>query len=105
MILQPLVENAVRHGISVRTEGGKISVGARVDGERLTLNVVDDGPGLSSDTPDEEGRGVGLSNTRDRLVQMYGDAQTMSVVNGDRSGVTVTIDIPFATSPQLDSQS
>jgi two-component system, LytTR family, sensor kinase len=63
LILQPLVENAIRHGLSPRSEGGSVTVRAHIDGNRLTLSVADDGIGLAADRRD----GVGLSVTRERL--------------------------------------
>jgi sensor histidine kinase YesM len=71
LLLQPLVENAVRHGIARRTGPGRIDVGARSDGYRLVLTVQVTGPGFSA-TPSTSGAGVGLANTRARLEQLYG---------------------------------
>ena len=73
--LQPLVENAIRHGVARRSEGGKVVVSARrVDG-RLQLRVVDDGPGLAAEKVRE---GIGLRNTRDWLQQLYGSSQQLA---------------------------
>jgi two-component system LytT family sensor kinase len=76
MILQPLVENAIRHGIERMSEAGRIEIGALLEGEMLVLRVVDNGPG---DGPSTEGGGVGLRNTRARLEQLYGGAARFSL--------------------------
>jgi signal transduction histidine kinase len=101
MLLQPLVENAVLHGIAQRNRGGRVEVRAeRVDGS-LVITVLDDGPGL----PDgwEEGRsdGVGLSNTRSRLRRLYGARQRIEIANRAEGGLRLTLTIPFHTTSVL----
>jgi two-component system, LytTR family, sensor kinase len=98
LILQPLVENAVRHGIANRPEGGHIDVRARVDDARLVLRVTDDGRGDLAGGAD----GVGLGSLRRRLAALYGDRAT---VNIDRlaSGFTVTIGLPHKPADNLGS--
>jgi sensor histidine kinase YesM len=93
MGLQPIVENAVRHGIGRSSAAGRIEISAaRVNGN-LELRVQDDGPGLlSSDTPS---RGIGLANTRARLQQLYGDGASLAVANGDQGGAVVTMTLPY----------
>lgn len=94
LILQPLVENAIRHGIEPRASGGRVDIGAaRVDG-RLRLTVSDDGVGLR-ENPSHSGHGIGLSNTRERLARMYGDSHTFELRAGETGGVAVSIEIPF----------
>lgn len=90
LILQPLVENAVRHGIADRPEGGSVAVSARVEGERLVLRVIDDGTG----GPASAGDGLGMSSVRRRLAAAYGGRATFSI---DRmpKGFAVTIGLPF----------
>ena len=78
MILQPLVENAIRHGVEKMTEPGRIEIEAVLDGNTLVLRVSDNGPGESAE-PDSESGGVGLSNTRARLEQLYGAAAQFSL--------------------------
>ena len=92
MILQPLVENAIKHGISPRPEGGNIEVRAqRLDG-KLNVEIVDDGLGM----PEQEVQGgVGLINTRERLKHLYNDAHTFNVSSSPGSGVTIRISVPF----------
>jgi sensor histidine kinase YesM len=92
--LQPLVENAIRHGIAKRSRGGLVVVSARqVDG-RLQLRVVDDGPGLGAEKVRE---GIGLRNTRDRLQQLYGNAQQLSFRRPDSGGLEVLVELPWRT--------
>lgn len=100
-ILQPLVENAIRHGIEPRSEPGRVSVLARRDGEHLVLEVADNGPGLVDPPPagNGNGRGIGLSNTRARLQQLYGARQRITLANRAEGGVVVRIEIPWAIEP------
>jgi two-component system, LytTR family, sensor kinase len=90
-LLQPIVENAVRHAIAARPEGGRLEIAARLDGERLILSVADDGPGL----PEGGGvPGVGLSNTRARLAELYGAAARLDLDDTPGGGLTVTVSLP-----------
>jgi signal transduction histidine kinase len=93
LVLQPLVENAIRHGIAMRSAAGRLELGARRRGDRLELRVKDDGPGV----PEGHGLrlGVGLSNTRARLEQLYGDGFELVLENGDEGGFEVRLEIPF----------
>lgn len=93
MILQPLVENAVRHAILPREAGGAISILAARDGSSLTLAVRDDGPGLG---PDAESRGgVGLRNTRERLSELYGGGADLRLGASPGGGLEASIRLPF----------
>jgi len=87
MILQPLVENAVRHGIGQKIEGGEVRVSARVDADRLTLRVEDTGVGFGGERPG----GVGLTNTRDRLRHAYGDTAEFRIERLEPEGTTMVI--------------
>jgi len=92
--LQPLVENAIRHGVAKRSQGGKVLVSARrVDG-RLQLRVVDDGPGLAVEKVRE---GIGLRNTRDRLQQLYGASQQLAFRSPESGGLEVLMELPWRT--------
>jgi two-component system, LytTR family, sensor kinase len=92
LILQPLVENALRHGLLAKTGGGELRILARrVDGD-LHLQVEDDGLGLPESGPVE---GVGLSNTRARLRAMFGDAAKMHLSRGRHGGTCVDVRFPF----------
>lgn len=91
LLLQPLVENSVRHAIADRRDGGRIDVRAREGAERLTIEVEDDGPGIT-ETP---GNGIGLANVRDRLQHLYGDAQSLQLTRAAGGGTLVTIEVPL----------
>jgi len=94
MGLQPIVENAVRHGIGKSSAAGKIQItAARVNG-MLELKVEDDGPGLPPDGLTTS-RGIGLANTRLRLQQLYGEAARLALENGEHGGAAVTMLIPY----------
>jgi two-component system LytT family sensor kinase len=99
LILQPLVENAIRHGVSKRATPGTVGVTAERDGEHLRVNVYDDGPGLQGNGGAGEGggagRGVGLSNTRERLQQLYGGRQRFTLAAREGGGVEAALAIPF----------
>lgn len=95
LILQPLVENAIRHGIAPRAEPGRIEIRARREQDVLTLTVQDDGPGLANGHADKCKEGVGLANTRARLQQLYGPAHRFELRNGAGRGLAVTVAIPF----------
>jgi sensor histidine kinase YesM len=98
LILQPLVENAVRHGIADRVEGGQIDLTARVEESCLVLCVRDDGHGGESGGPD----GIGLTSVRRRLAALYGGRATL-VVEGGRAGFAVTVGLPLVPRDDLDS--
>lgn len=90
-VLQPLVENAIKHGVAKRADAGRIDISARVVGDRLELSVRDDGVGMSPSQPE----GVGLSNTRDRLRTLYGDAATLAFSTPAEGGTEVVTTIPY----------
>lgn len=96
LLLQPLVENAIRHGVARRAGTGSIDISAKRDGLWLKVTVRDDGPGLSA-KPSPDGCGVGVSNTRARLLQMYGSSHHFSIENAEDGGVRVLVAIPFDT--------
>jgi signal transduction histidine kinase len=96
LILQPLVENAIRHGIGPRIGGGRLVIAARRTGDRLWLLVRDDGPGLSEARLNAFNKGrVGLTNTRSRLRHLYGDAHRFEFHEPADGGLAVTIEIPY----------
>jgi signal transduction histidine kinase len=89
LIFQPLVENAVRHGIADRPDGGRIAISARLTAGALRLRVADDGPGLG-ETP---ANGVGLASVRRRLAASYGDRARLEIETGTQ-GFAVTMTLP-----------
>ena len=95
LLLQPLVENAVRHGISRLDRPGHVEIQARREGNQLALSVLDDGPGLSSESKQREG--IGLANTRARLEKHYGAMQSFAYRNRDAGGLRVEVRIPLRT--------
>jgi two-component system, LytTR family, sensor kinase len=94
LILQPSLENAILHGIEPQARDGRIELVTRRDAERLRIEVRDNGGGLASTQIEE---GVGLSNTRARLQQLYGTEQEFTIANGTEHGAVVTMVIPFRT--------
>lgn len=94
LILQPIVENAIRHGIGQSSSAGRILISAsKVDG-MMALRVQDDGPGLLPRERSDD-QGIGLANTRARLQQLYGGDARLEIENCARGGVVVTVNIPF----------
>lgn len=92
-LLQPIVENAIRHGIAHCENEGVVEASARRDGRSLHLRVRDSGPGLSA--PAKNGHGIGLRNTRERLAHFYPDAYEMQAQPFERGGFEVAITIPY----------
>jgi LytS/YehU family sensor histidine kinase len=92
LILQPLVENAVRHGVSRASTAGRIDVSANVENGTLTLMVRDDGPGI--DTSALNGKGTGIRNTRERLTELYGADGRLDVRRESAGGSVAIITIP-----------
>jgi two-component system LytT family sensor kinase len=97
LILQPLVENAIKHGVSTTPGAGRVAISARREDGMLVLKVRDDGPGLSDSPqpPQRPGSGVGLANTRERLRQLYGDQQRLDLVNMPEGGLEVSVVLPW----------
>ena len=93
LILQPLVENAIRHGMNLVSMRFDISVKGRLEDGRLTLAVRDHGPGLPP--PDRLTRGIGLRNTAERLERLYGKRQSVRIENADGGGTIVELRVPL----------
>jgi len=91
-ILQPLVENAIRHGIEPQSAPGLVTISARSTNEMLTLTVRDNGPGMKMSA--EAPQGIGLSNTRARLVELYGSAARLVFNSSSEGGCSVELEIP-----------
>ena len=95
LILQPLVENAIQHGIAPLEEGGQIEISSRRAGNQMLLQVRDNGRGLLTNEI-KTGNGVGLSNTRARLKNLYGDAHQFGIsALPDGGGTSINLEIPF----------
>ncbi len=96
LLLQPLVENAVKYAVTPMEEGAEIALDARVVGDRLIVSVADTGPGLNDAAPKpNSSSGVGLANIRDRLAQAYGNDHRFELGPNHPHGLIVTIDIPY----------
>jgi two-component sensor histidine kinase len=93
LVLQPLVENAVRHAVSARTEGGAIRVEARLERSCLSLSVTDDGPQVSA-ARGQATDGIGFANTRERLHRLYGERQSFTAGERPGGGFRVAIMLP-----------
>lgn len=93
LILQPLVENAIRHGIERRASGGRIAIRAHRQGDALRLEVEDDGPGLNAGV-EHGGTGVGLANVRARLEQLHGSAGALRLESARGGSMRVVVIVP-----------
>jgi len=97
LLLQPLLENALKYAVSPREQGGRVRIEGRARGAMLEISVVDDGPGMSDDSRSGARRGgVGLRNARERLAVLYGDSYRFAVLNS-HPGVRVDMALPFET--------
>jgi LytS/YehU family sensor histidine kinase len=105
LVLQPLAENAIRHGMEDRSDAGRVEIRARREADTLILEVLDDGPGLRSGVSPGDGDGIGLANTRDRLARLYGSAYSVATRPArepeagttGKQGLIVQVTIPFRT--------
>ena len=97
-LLQPLVENAIRHGAVPNGSVAEVEIAATLAGDRLHLEVRDNGPGFPGGTGRNGGSGVGISNTRERLSELYGPGHRFDLTNGPppAGGAVATIEIPYA---------
>ena len=93
LILQPLVENAIRHGLEPMVRPGTLGIEAQADGEVLRLRILDDGSGFAPNWQRREG--VGLANTRSRLERLYGQQAALTIRDNPGGGVVVDIQIPL----------
>ncbi len=96
-ILQPLVENAIKHGIMPRDEGGAITIAASRTNGRLVVGISDDGPGLTQDPDALLDKGLGLKNVKSRLLGLYGPGGVLRIGNRAGGGTRIDMDIPFQT--------
>jgi len=104
LVVQPLVENAMRHAASASWGAGRLRISARREGDTLAIDVSDDGPGVPAVTstaslsPGGNGAGVGLSDARARLARLYGDASALTLAPGPLGGTTASVRLPFRVS-------
>jgi len=99
LILQPLIENALKYAVAPREEGGRLRIEGRVRGWKLELAVQDDGPGLPPNRDLGNGRGVGLRNTRERLGVLYPNRHEITIVDA-RPGLRIEITLPYEQAVQ-----
>jgi two-component system LytT family sensor kinase len=99
LILQPVVENAIRHGLGARANAGRVQIEAGRDGDNLRLRVEDDGEGLEKGSGGVRER-IGLGNTRARLQELYGPTQQLEIQEASTRGTVVTIVIPLRFEPR-----
>jgi LytS/YehU family sensor histidine kinase len=99
MLLQPLVENAVRHGVAPLIEGGTIAIESRLHDNRLLIAIRNSGPRTGQALPQngDSFKGIGLTNTAARLKTFYGDNQRFALRSPDHGGCEVTLELPFRT--------
>ena len=95
MMIQSLVENAIKHGLEPKPEGGELAIKAEIVHGKLTVTVADTGLGFGRAAT--AGTGVGLANIRERLALLYAGKATLSVNKNQPSGTVVTIAVPYAT--------
>jgi len=101
MILQPLVENAVKHGFSNKVESGSIYLRSRRADERLVIEVEDDGMGMPAERKAPSGTGIGMQNVMERLQVLYGDAANMTVESEPNRGTLVRLVLPVVTADDM----
>jgi signal transduction histidine kinase len=107
LLLQPLVENAIKYAVTPQEDGADITISAQLAGQNVRITVSDTGAGLSADRTDPttgvatESTGVGLANIRDRLAQAFGDQHRFDVHAGADGGFTVVIEFPFQPDGQM----
>ena len=101
MLLQPIIENSIKHGVSKSESGGTITISVQRDGDKLVLEVRDDGPGVVDiqrvDATFDLSKGVGISNIRNRLQGIYGEEHSLTFSNAQPSGLIVRVVIPYDT--------
>lgn len=94
MLLQPLVENALKHGIQAAVAGGRIEVRATRGEQHVELTVTDTGPGFGA-TPGTQGTGIGLANVRDRLAALYGERASLTLIENAPHGIVARVLLPI----------
>jgi two-component system LytT family sensor kinase len=105
MLLQPLVENCIKHGLSPKVEGGSITLRSRVIKSRLVVEVEDDGVGMGAAQLIEQldgfgGGGIGMSNVAERLKVLYGDTARMMIESREGGGTLIRLRLPILPNPE-----
>jgi len=101
MLLQPLVENSIKHGLSRKVGGGRITIKTALKSNRMVIEVVDDGLGMSEERLEQAfGGGIGLSNVNERLRTIYGASCTLKLTSEPGRGTVVSVEIPELTIPE-----
>jgi len=100
MILQPLVENSIKHGLAPQVDGGSITLRSRVSGNTLVLQVEDDGVGLGQESA-EEGTGIGMANVAERLAVLFGDSARIRIEDRPEGGTSVTLELPVLQASEI----
>jgi LytS/YehU family sensor histidine kinase len=98
LLLQPLVENAIQHGLGARADAGRIDITAKREGDRLVVTVTDDGAGVKEPAPAGRQR-LGLANMRERLQVLYGHDQQLDLNNAPGGGAQISVSIPWRQVP------
>jgi two-component sensor histidine kinase len=104
MILQPLVENAVRHGVAARRAGGAIEVASARQNGKLLITISNDGPQARTQPVEGGSSGLGLGNARARLLHLYGTAYNLKINGRPQGGVEVRLEIPFHETTETTSR-
>ena len=110
MLLQPLIENSIKHGLEPRISGGTVTLRSRIDEGRLLLEIEDDGVGIEPGGPTtapvsglvREGSGIGMRNVRERILVLYGDEAHVDIVSRPGRGTRVSLRMPLATREEGD---
>jgi LytS/YehU family sensor histidine kinase len=97
LLLQPLIENAIKYAVTPAENGADIWINAHREGQAVRIEVADSGPGQGSPPADSQSTGVGLANIQDRLTQAYGAAHGFSTRSNEQGGFSVIIEIPLDT--------
>jgi LytS/YehU family sensor histidine kinase len=98
MMLQSMVENAIKHGLECKPEGGTLKIVAEVAHSKLRVTVADDGVGFG--VVKSDGTGLGLANIRERLALLHGEAGQLHIAANSPAGVIATIEVPYELSKQ-----
>jgi two-component system LytT family sensor kinase len=97
ILLQPLIENSIKHGLEPRLKGGTVTLRSRMEGDRVLIEVADDGVGMGNRPASalrRTGAGIGMKNVRERLEVLYGNQARFEVVSNPGRGTLVSIEIP-----------